>query len=349
MKLTNSNREVTPQDIDNYLAEKLSSSDKHFIEAKALEDPFLADAIDGFKDFPNELSNIPSFKSKNHWVWILSSIFVLLIFGVLILNPLSNESELTIAQEVTKNHELIPFKKDAIKTENTVHDVVKKELNHKIITKPLTNQKDVKKEEQILPLVREVVNLETYHHKPEIFSQETNYNLAEVKIKTISYYNFIAVDYSVIYINKIDFEEVDMGTPANQSDVTSYRLTDEMKLSKTHKFTYKEYLKKSLEKLSRQKYSSALSHFETILDHYPQDVNAQFYSGFSLFNMGKFEKSLKYFDKAIHNSFDFFYEDAQWYKALTLEELGKYQEAKLLFKKIYKERGFYANQAFKKI
>lgn len=348
MKLTNSNREFTQTDIDNYLAGKLSHEERHEIEAQSLDDPFLADALEGYSAFPNEIKSVPAFRSKKQWVWILSSFALLLLIGLLFFLNYQPNNKILVSNSI------INLKQDSYEKTVLKSPFVKENNEKEIVipTAPISEQNKVtnKKEIKLMPLVREIVSLETYQQEPEIYSQETNYDLAKVKIKTIAFYNFIAVDYSVIYIDNQEFEEIDMGTPASQANAsTTFSLTDEMMLTKTKKYTYKEYLKKSLKDLSTQSYKSAINKFELILEHYPQDVNAQFYSGFALFNQGKFTEAISFFDQATQNSFDFFYEDAEWYKGLCLEASGKTVEAKKLFKKIYQARGFYASQAFRKI
>jgi TolA-binding protein len=143
--------------------------------------------------------------------------------------------------------------------------------------------------------VRETIPLEKYQASPEIYTQEQNYDIKKVKLKTIAYYNFLAVDYSVIYTDNLPFEEIEVGTPASQSNVETYNLTDDNKINKTQLFSYKEYLKKSIKLLSEKQYGNVINNFNVILKHYPNDVNAQFYNGFAHYNLKKYPKAITFF------------------------------------------------------
>ncbi|MBX2935163.1 MAG: energy transducer TonB [Ferruginibacter sp.] len=86
----------TARDIEKYLAGKLSPSQMHAMEKAALDDPFLADAMEGYemfkdKNFDNELASlqqqlaqksqgakvIPLHKSKSNWWKAIAAILVL--------------------------------------------------------------------------------------------------------------------------------------------------------------------------------------------------------------------------------------------------------------------------------
>ena len=49
-------------------------------------------------------------------------------------------------------------------------------------------------------------------------------------------------------------------------------------------------------------------------------------------------------NKVKENSFDFFLEDANWYKANALENLGKLEEAKKIYREIKQKGGYYSFQ-----
>ena len=340
---------VSKNEMENYLNNSLSHEEKHTLEKAMQNDPFLEDAMDGFEKFPNEINNIPKLKKsyKKPYLITFLSLFLIGIISILIINNQNTSREFT---PITSNINKTKINKKKVIV-NDVKEVEETNLNENNIPQNSVKNETsiIDEKEKTIPFVRETVNLETYKSTPEIYSQKLNYNITKTKIKTIAYYDFLAVDYSVIYVNEIPFEEIEIGTPASQSNPETYNLNDHQKLSKTKKYSYTEYLKKSLKLLSEKKYTNAISNFNTILKHYPNDVNAQFYIGFSYFNMSKHEKSSLFFDKAMNNSFDFFYEDAQWYKALSLEGYGKLKEAKKLYKEIIKKEGFYANQAYEKL
>ena len=76
-------------------------------------------------------------------------------------------------------------------------------------------------------------------------------------------------------------------------------------------------------------------------------MNAQFYIGYALFNQGKYQPAIAYFNLAMNNGFDFFYEDAQWFKALAYLKLQERDKAKDLLQKIETQGGKHAKPARK--
>lgn len=346
MNLFNQNNEhISKSEMEDYLNNSLSDKEKNRFETAMQNNSFLADAMEGYAKFPNEINNIPAYKkgTKKFYFLGISLVFILVLGLVYLLN-----NQISIGKFTPRENNLsylYKVEKETIqKTDFIEEDIITKE---QIITPTIVNN-SIKKEEKIVPFVRESVSLEKYQAEPEIYKQELHYDIKKMKVKTISFYNFLAVDYSVIYIDKIPFEEVEIGTPASYSNIETYNLTDDNIINKTKHYTYKEYLKKSLKLLSEQQYGNAIKNFNTILKHYPTDVNAQFYSGFSYYNLKKYPEAIEFFDKVMNNSFDFFSEDAQWYKALSLEKNGRFKEANILFRVIANEKGFYSAQAAKK-
>lgn len=346
MNLFKSNKQhISKTEMDRYLNNSISDKEKNSLESVMQDDPFLADAIDGFEQFPNEINNVPKLKkgNKNRYLIGVLTILIISIVVFFIFDNQLNKSKFT------------PKKTNLVVKNETTNNYLQETANDKEITvieeqktTPVVTVNKTTEQEQTVPLVRETISLEKYQATPEIYSQELNYDIKKVKIKTISYYNFLAVDYSVIYINQTPFEEIEIGTPASQSNSESYNLNADNKINKTVRFTYKEYLQKSLKLLSEQQYGNAINNFNVILKHYPNDVNAQFYIGFAHYNLKNYSKAISSFESVLTNSFDFFYEDAQWYKALSLQKNGHFKEANKLFRLIAKEKGFYAAQAAKK-
>ena len=96
MNSQNKNIIYTARDIEQYLAGKLTTQQMHAMEKAALDDPFLADAMEGYEMFTNEDLNpqlvalrqqlsekgqgakvIPLHKSKNNWWKAVAAVLVL--------------------------------------------------------------------------------------------------------------------------------------------------------------------------------------------------------------------------------------------------------------------------------
>ncbi|GEM_PF-621502 len=172
----------------------------------------------------------------------------------------------------------------------------------------------------------------TYKNSPEIYLNE---------LKT--------VDYRSIRKDKAITSPLppQMGTPASQRE--PYK--EETVQKKAHKQTvdYMIYLENSHYYFLQKNYKRALVRYLTILDHYPDDVNAHFYAGLCLYNLGQFEKAVKQFDQSYPLEIGNFREEARWFKAQSLYQLGQLEAAISVFESINKAGGFYSEQAKKRI
>jgi tetratricopeptide (TPR) repeat protein len=159
--------------------------------------------------------------------------------------------------------------------------------------------------------------------------------------------NLKAVDYSILYTNHIAKKEwILTGTTADKETSISEGVMAEHVIKYT---PYKDFLIEGLTKFSKNDYKGSLGHLLTILQQYPDDVNASFYSGLCYYNLGKTRQAISMFDKTIGNSITTFKEESEWYKSLSLLEDGKKSDAKELMKKIESEGGFYAKAAREKL
>ncbi|MDD5569628.1 MAG: zf-HC2 domain-containing protein [Bacteroidales bacterium] len=95
-------------------------------------------------------------------------------------------------------------------------------------------------------------------------------------------------------------------------------------------------------------YNTDLKKYEKILKENPDDYNAIYNSGIAYYNLKKYKEAIEKFDKTIAVSSGEYYEDALWYKALSLINSGKKEDAKIIIDKIILLDKKYKNQAEKK-
>jgi TolA-binding protein len=77
----------------------------------------------------------------------------------------------------------------------------------------------------------------------------------------------------------------------------------------------------------------------------PDDINCKFYSGMCYYFKKDFKSAIRNFNECISHSNNTFLNEAQFYKALSLNESGNKEEAKTLLKQIAAEGGFYSQKA----
>ena len=183
-----------------------------------------------------------------------------------------------------------------------------------------------------------VDNNEPQVTSPLIYQQAKEIYLKELKL----------IDYRAYRDGEITTERLRYsGIPANQEN--SEETNQEELVWEKVNIPYIEYIDKTMDLIAKNKYKKALSRLELILEKYPDDINANFYSGLSYFNLGKNELAIERFDKSYSIQFGNFYEEARWFKSLALESANRHVEAQKLWKAISAEKGFYAKEAERKL
>ena len=113
--------------------------------------------------------------------------------------------------------------------------------------------------------------------------------------------------------------------------------------------TYESVLEEGLLLYKKKKYSLAINQFYLILEKYPEDHNALFYTGLSYVRMQRYNKAIENFDAVYLLAKTPFKADAEWQKALVLKKKGETEKAKKLFEKIISDGHYYAEFAKKEL
>jgi tetratricopeptide (TPR) repeat protein len=165
------------------------------------------------------------------------------------------------------------------------------------------------------------------------------YNEAqEVYIHSLKNVDYRAYRNRPIKVNN----NLEIGIPANLATENDKQ---EFQPMETTEITYVDYLTKSAEYFSEGQYKTALKRYLTILDTYPDDVNANFYGGLCYFNLGQFDKSHELFRNSYSIGYGNFREESMWFSARANYEMKNDLKAKYFLKKIIAEGGFYSKQA----
>ncbi len=157
-----------------------------------------------------------------------------------------------------------------------------------------------------------------------------------------------AIDYSA-YRSKptVEIEQIVLtGLPA---DLESYGKEDEEPTTKMVQIPYMDYLDKTLNYISKERWKQALGRLEEILATYPDDVNAHFYAGWCNYNLRQYDQAASHFSACLQLDFSNFNEEALWYLAKSKQAAGQNVDAKQLFQEIKNQKGYYAKQAEKEL
>ncbi len=165
-------------------------------------------------------------------------------------------------------------------------------------------------------------------------------------IPLVSIHGLINVNYEKIEDNKTVAVQtiVVTGTPANIENLGD-KTSAPSHETKLVKVPYVTYLSEIQFDFSHNKFKKALKGYQKILEQYPNDLNAHFYSAICYYNLNQSPKALKELEIVQTHPYDTFRQEGNWYKASVLYDLGRKEECIDLLDSIIKKEEFYASQA----
>lgn len=349
-------------DVEAY-GQSTDSSAKNAIEQKAMNDSFDNDAMEGWEELsydPSVMANLDKkfapakglniFKIAGGAALIASAVIVVIYFGVF----RGSSDPIIASQDMDQVEKPAPTKMQIIILDES--DVSLPEPIKQMVQAPKAEQVQAK---QISQEFQEIITfriekpqlpiVDLPEVNPVLIPTPTPELVKEHRAaKEIYLHSMKLVDYRK-YREKPQIKTKQLmltGIPASMEDEYS---EDEDPVWRDVDVPYIDYLDKSVNTFERGNYKKALSRFETILETYSDDVNANFYAGICLFNLREYNKAIIHFSKCVDGKFSNFDEEAQWMIAESYEKLGAKSKAKGLYETIAEENGFYANQAKDKL
>jgi len=314
--------------IRQYIAGKSSNGEKERFKKKINRDPFLADAVDGYKMFPEMLKqNSYSLARKGNSVATL--IFILIgisWIGLWWLNfdPNSNNQTVEIKEKATIN---LP------KEDMPAIEPIEKIQPFISIDEPFKELKSTRSFSfmQKIPLKDNYsIDIETIGvYRTPIFRNKAIYihNLKVIVVDTLSRTPLIVIPEHL---------------PAKWE---SERQFNGSKRIYEPQIETRHYMDTPLLLFQKGKYSQSLLALEKANDRLPGNLNIHFYRALCYYHLEDYHSALYYFKKTQRIPFQGFYEEARWYEALCLEKSDNLTLAKKVYAEILEKNGFYAIRA----
>lgn len=349
--------------LSDYFNGKMSTQEMHALELEAQGDPFLAEAMEGYEAHPEGLTRMSKLK-KDHQL-SSKSFFgsrTLAVLGIAclvyviawIVKP-SIDENLESETMVTVDHpDEIEMIRESIDTfifaeldeQITANEIVqnKQQMEESKENESTSNQSD----NEIIDVEDENI-IEIDH---EIEPENEDQNLVRYA-PSVYYQDLYVVDYSRLERNRTDISYIKYeftGLPAEFEDEDAQENYKEF-TEKQVDVPYMEYLEKSMEYFSGAHYKKALNRYLTIIEQYPEDLNAHFYGALCYYDMKKYDKAFSFLDKIVElelaEGYIAFRQEAKWYKTKSLVKLGRKAEAIILIDEIIMEGLFYSPEAIK--
>ncbi len=380
-KIFESSTPLTKEEMEAYLKGDMSQADKYLIDQKIAGNEFNSDAMEGFESTPdamegfNELEgqfhgNLPRKVAAKFWRFEFSFILIISVaigfyfIGHHFLNQIDldeikfDETKLTTRLSADSSSADITMPPIEELNDKEIEDATPLEESKQltsdriIIDAPLimvmdSSINETDKIESAILLInkeKEIISSES-DDKKEI-NQVNAANVISSNIGTLFLSKLLVVDYTKIYNTVITVPNFELtGTTADKENKDDNGNIELDVHTYTQKITYMNFLEKTQLKFRKNKFKDALKDYRTILNHYSNDVNAHFYMALCYFNINKQNKAIEHFDRVLNHDFNTFHEEAKWYKAISLHELGKTSKCITILNEIATENGFYAKKA----
>lgn len=334
--------------ISKYLNGSMHGEELQEFQKEIASDEFLADAIEGYKTtaaFPDDLNMIkhriiPGNKKNRFlqgliYTGIAASLTLLAI--VFLNSPFDKRYNTgnSLSQTIIQFPEINDTTQNADSSENIM--IINN--TEKSITAELKSLPD----KMIIP---ESITPLNYTKSIRIENATADINLkGYYRYSSNHLYSYIGnykvIDYS--YDKRIN--KKNMNIPSNFTNISISDNFSEQKLE----LTYVDFLGQALDKINKKNYNGAIEDFNTILDQYPNDLNAVFYKALCLYEINSNQNSINYFDIALSSKINTFHEESKWYKGLILKEEKQYAAAEKVLEEIVNEQGYYGVQAKKEL
>jgi tetratricopeptide (TPR) repeat protein len=346
----NSSEPLSQKEIRDYLSGNISPEEKHKIELKIENNELNRIAFEGYAANPSAINNLPKINNGllstvGSKILLFSTVFILVVIATYFFLYDETEGEnlvISKSEQLSENNQELLTEQITVEREMENLEEIEpseqityaKTIENQVSTK--ANNIKIEKAETIAP---ETINNDKDSLKPEIkISNRINSNIVYI-------HDLKTVDYSGIYTSgvKIFLHNLD-GVPAQFGSMDE-KINAKIEDFKIEFIPYQKFLGSALEKFVQNNFKNALKDLRIILSQYPNDLNADFYSGLCYYNLGKWRKAIQCFTNAKNHKINAFQEEAAWYLAISLVKNGDEKEAIELFNEIEKNKGFYAARA----
>jgi len=141
---------------------------------------------------------------------------------------------------------------------------------------------------------------------------------------------------------------------ADKKTVTRAQLANEeiakgFSARKETRVSYNEEMQTAIRLFNVAKYKEALKIFIRLYKNYPNSDSIIYYKSVAIYQLNRFEETIKSIEPLTINSQSVFYNDAKWYYGLSLVAVGRKQEAAAVFEQIIKDGSPFKDNAVKEL
>lgn len=344
-------------ELSSYISAKSSSAKENFYN-QFDDKSFEKEALEGWMESGAPISIMSNldqkYKPKNlNWIYALSFAAIAVIATFIIYNFSYNETPIIandkIQLSIEKTDVILPLEIEKMNDSKQGISLPSKTLQatfkNKVSTPENVQTTATHQASELILSDLPILKNDITHDLDEKNDKKI---VTNSQAKEIFLHDLKLVDYRA-YRSKPEIKAKSLvlsGVTANYEDRGNQNNASESEWTDIQ-IPYYDYLKKTQLLFSQEKFKYALSRYVIILETYPDDVNALFYSGLCYYNLGEFSSANKNLSKCLNSKFNNFNEEAEWFMAQSYNSLGESKKARAILKLIIDKNGYYASQARK--
>ena len=357
---------LSKKEIKDYSIGQLSDEEKRAIEEKMLDNEFEQEAMEGFESNPNAIEDFNSVEKKinsqidisgklwkSHYTIILVTVCIL--SGAVFTIDLLMDKEKTITNKQTIENPDIESKSQPLVKELSDQDIDKASMlpademvdaSDIVLSTPITidnetNNNAFEMESEVEEIIK-MKSIEAVKINTTISLNNEPVSISNISVKYIK--ELLTVNYKDLHTEKITTTEFELsGLPASAENKNSETLGDVQTIIK--EIFYDDYLLEAMTLFRNNNFKAALKKYKVILEQYPKDLNALFYGALCYYNINQLNSAIAHFNSCIEHKYNTFYEEANWYKAISLFEKKDKSACIEILNKIIQGKGFYTKRA----
>jgi TolA-binding protein len=345
--MENNYKHISQNEFKKYLAGKMTAQEKAAFEQWVENDPFAKEALEGFLLLENNtkaieliesesklLTEKTGYVSKNGAKGIplfrvigIAASLILVVGGVVFsYQLLQNNNQLAEASSETHLEFKTPkkerkLKKDAYHSNDSIYELFEEEQELAI---PIQTQKKID-----LPEIKEE-------------------NILEKSVANIIADNEDSKPAAPLFSNTFK-EEDSVSESAGSSSFESRSaakttVVAESIVQQDANISTLSY-NKGYEKFQEGNFDQAISFFNESISNQEKVTESNYYIGMSLYYQKKYNKAIKSYDTVIKTGSGGLVNNAKWYKANALIELGKKSDAKVILENLIENNSTFKTQA----
>lgn len=332
---------ITPEQINDYHRGKLTNAEQHALEKAALENPLLAEALEGFEGYDAvRLSGKLSKRWRGGFSWGRMWLFMPVAVGLVFfwLWP-TNPSGPAVHQPVNRN----PVTHIEPKTDFSGPEMPEVRQTDSSVQIAMSGSERQLAEKYVAIIEREPLPEPIGMKKPEPLKvgqpEKRPGNTSGVGERIYHIADYRVVDYSG-RTNPLKVEVFLGGTAADQENA------DQQTVGEKHEFetAYNLLLQEAISAFASGKNERCAAIMREVLKTFPDDLNALFYGGMAELRLGKNTAAAHRLKAAQMHTKSVFREEAEFYCAMALLADGNTEGTEMM-KAIIDGGGFYAGRA----